>query len=122
MSTATEAPPAAISAELRALVDAKVITLEQAQEAARSVPAADEFGGFARCVTQTCESFDALRPLRLRRTFMRTYGAAPLQHMVLQQTEYLETATPDEHACPDCAQPCALLPDLPPEIPAHGFG
>ncbi len=116
----TDAP--AITPELRELVDGGVITLEQAVEAMHAAPAADEFMGFARCqATRSCESFQALRPVRLRRVFMRTYGAKPLQHMVLAQTEYLEIVNVGDDHCPDCGKSCALLPCEPPEIAASGF-
>ena len=108
MSAAT----AQLSGELQALVDAGVITDAQAAEATRAAPAADEFTGYARCLTAGCERAETDRPLRLRRTWVKVM--APDLPVAITQTAHLEVVDDSELLCPDCGEHCAILPERPP--------
>lgn len=96
-----------LTPELRGLVETGVISEAQAIDAMRDAPAADEFGGFARCVNPACDEQDTDHPIRLRRSFVTTW--APDIPVILTQTSYISPCHDEEINCPFCGQPRSLL-------------
>jgi hypothetical protein len=95
-----------ISAELRALIDAGVITHEQAQMARAAAPAPNEVAGFVTCMNAGCDMHEVDRPVRLIRSTARTWAIdLPI---VLAETHYLEAVDDAELKCPECGEACAV--------------
>lgn len=96
----------AVSAELQALIDAGVITDDQATLAMAAAPSPNEVAGFATCMTNGCDEHEVDRPIRLVRSTVQTWAIdLPL---VLSETHYLSPVDDSELACPVCGEACAI--------------
>jgi hypothetical protein len=95
-----------ISPELQALVDAGVITSEQALGAMAAAPAPNELSGFATCMNAGCEAHEVDRPVKLIRNTVQTWAVdLPI---VLAETHYLEFIDDADSLCPECGEACAV--------------
>jgi hypothetical protein len=95
-----------ISAELQALIDAGVITPDQAEMARAAAPDPNVVSGFATCMDKGCDEWEVDRPIRLTRSTVRTWAIdLPL---VLAETHYLAPVDDADIVCPGCGGSCAI--------------
>jgi transposase len=81
----------------------------------------DEVDGLASCINQMCDRFNEDRPIRLKidrvsRSYKDQGGDLGFEST---STEYTHPADDADLACPECGQPCALIPGARPVIPNH---
>lgn len=69
-----------------------------------------EIEGFARCLNQQCDLFDEDRPVVLVKTVKEQRGDGPFKSTVITASEYVHAADDADLMCPECGQPCAMLP------------
>jgi hypothetical protein len=97
---------------LQALVEAGVITAQQAVEAKLKAPAPNEVQGFARCMDLGCPEHESFRPIRMIRSTNQVWAIdLPI---VLNETHYLSAVDDSELVCPGCGGACALMASRPP--------
>jgi hypothetical protein len=95
-----------VSAELQALIDAGVITEDQAVLAMAAAPAPNEVAGYATCMNPGCDMHEVDRPIRLVRSTVQTHAIdLPI---VLAETHYLAPVEASALQCPGCSDWCAL--------------